>query len=110
MAPPARLKGPRLDEYESNRNHPDLNTTAATNPPGDTATIDKTLRMASNIKMSVHHPALSRRTSDSAYAVLVNALPVGSRCYQPEDSVKERATSSSCSMAVPSLKPRATLH
>ncbi len=64
--PRARLKGPRLDEYESSRDQPDLNTTAATFSPGDTAIIDKTLRMASNITKSVHHPALSRRRSDFA--------------------------------------------
>ncbi len=40
--------------------------------------------MDNNITMSVHHPALSRRTSDSAYAVLLDALPVGNRCYKPE--------------------------
>ena len=40
--------------------------------------------MASNIKISVYQPALSRRTSDSAYAVLLDAIPVGSRCYKPE--------------------------
>ncbi len=62
----ARLKGPCLDEYESNQNQPDLNATAAFNPSGDTATIDKIMRMVSNIIMSVHHPALFRRTSDSA--------------------------------------------
>ncbi len=84
MAPRAGLKGQRLNEYESNRNQPDLNTTATTNPHGDTATIDKTLRIASSITVSVHHPALSRRTSDSAYAVLLDALHVGSRCYKPE--------------------------
>ncbi len=40
--------------------------------------------MASSITMSVHHPAVSRRTSESAYAVLLDVLAVGSRCYKPE--------------------------
>ena len=40
--------------------------------------------MANNITMSVHHPALSRRTSESAYSVLVDALPAGSWCYTTE--------------------------
>ncbi len=79
------VQGSRVDEYERNRKQPDLNTAAATDSPGDTATIDKTVRMASNLTMSIHHPALSRRTSDSAYyTVLLDILPVGSRCYKPK--------------------------
>jgi hypothetical protein len=44
--------------------------------------------MSLNITMPVHRPALSRRTSNSAYAVLLDSLSVGSRCYTPEGSRK----------------------
>jgi hypothetical protein len=40
--------------------------------------------MVNNITISVHQPALSMRTSDSAYAVLLDALCVGSQCYKPK--------------------------